>query len=317
MADELDAPHPRDARDGLVLAERRNLLGLGYRMTGTLADAEDVVQESYARWYRLTPAERDAVLNPAAWLTRVAGRVALDLLGSARARREHYVGQWLPEPLPAGLFTGTGSAAPASLDPLERVALDDTVGSALLLVLETMTPAERVAFVLHDVFAVPFDQIASIVDRSPAAARQLASAARSRLRSTRTATSRNPNPVSPRHHDDTVRAFLSAARTGDLLTLMAVLSPEIELRSDGGGVVNAARQAVHGTDHVARFVLGVLSKNPHTTFTEQPTADGLGYRLDVGGRLYGIVTFDVADGLVTSVRLMLNPAKLTSWPSLP
>jgi RNA polymerase sigma-70 factor (ECF subfamily) len=295
--------------DGLgdVIAERRRLLSLAYRMTGTLSEAEDVVQETYLRWYRLSEEERAQIRNPAAWLTTVASRVALDTLGSARVRRERYVGQWLPEPVPADLFSGTAAATSDTADPADRVTLDESVSTALLTVLESMTPAERVAFVLHEVFAMPFGDIAEIVGRSPAAVRQLASSARRHVRDHRTV------PVAPTDHDRTVRAFLAASRSGDLAALTQVLAPEVELRSDGGGVVSAARNPVLGVDHVARFMLGVLEKQPLLRFTEIQTADGLGYRMSLGDAVYGVATFEVDDGRVTDIRLMVNPAKLTSW----
>jgi RNA polymerase sigma-70 factor (ECF subfamily) len=157
-----------------VESERGALLGLCYRMLGTVADAEDAVQETYVRWLRLSDEERTAIRNPGAWLTRVAGRVCLDMLGSARARRERYVGEWLPEPVPGD----SPLAASVPVDPIDRVTLDDSVSMALLVLLESLTPAERVAFVLHDVFAVPFGEIAETVGRSPEAVRQLASQAR-------------------------------------------------------------------------------------------------------------------------------------------
>ncbi len=302
---------------GDVIEERRRLLALAYRMTGTISDAEDVVQETYVRWYRLSDAERAAIVNPAAWLTRVASRVALDALGSARARRENYVGQWLPEPVPADLFAGTGPATGPVVaggvqppDPADRVTLDDSVSTALLTVLESMTPAERVAFVLHEVFAMPFPEIAEIVGRSPAAVRQLATSARRHVDRQRSV------PVPRAEHDATVRAFLAASRTGDLQRLMDVLAPGVELRSDGGGVVRAALNPVIGTDRVARFTLGVLAKAPDLEWREVPTADGLGYRLTVDDVFYGVVTFDVDEGRVSKVRLMLNPAKLGSWRAL-
>ena len=155
------------------------MLSLAYRMMGTLTEAEDVVQETYVRWYRQSEDDRAAIRNPAAWLTRVASRVALDALTSARARRERYIGEWLPEPVPADLFLGTapGSGSDGTMDPADRVTLDESVGTALLTVLEAMTPAERVSFILHEVFALPFPEIAEIVGRTPAAGRQLASSA--------------------------------------------------------------------------------------------------------------------------------------------
>jgi RNA polymerase sigma factor (sigma-70 family) len=165
-----------------VEVERRRLIGLAYRMLGTVSDAEDAVQETFLRWYRLDEAERAAANNQDGWFTRVTSRICLDVLGSARVRRETYVGEWLPEPLPAGYLpaqdnatrVGSGTAE----NPADRVTLDESISSALLVVLEAMTPAERVAFVLHDVFAFTFEEIGGIVGRSPTAARQLASSAR-------------------------------------------------------------------------------------------------------------------------------------------
>ena len=304
-----EAPVPAD-----VMEERRRLLALAYRMLGTVAEAEDVVQETYLRWYRMSSDQRAAILNPAGWLTRGASRIALDALGSARARRESYVGQWLPEPVPADLFAGTASAIGPAVasgapppDPADRVTLDDAVSSALLTVLEAMTPAERVAFVLHDVFALPFPEIAEVVGRSPAAVRQLATSARRHVENRRAV------PVPRAEHDATVRAFLSASRSGDLQQLMAVLAPGVELRSDGGGVVSAALNTVVGTDRVARFTLGVIAKQPRLEWREVSTADGLGYQVFLADAFYGVATFDVDQQRISGIRLVLNPAKLSSW----
>jgi RNA polymerase sigma factor (sigma-70 family) len=295
-----------------VMEERRRLLSLAYRMTGTIGEAEDVVQETYLRWYRLSEQERAAIRNPAAWLTRVASRVALDELTSARARRERYIGQWLPEPVPADLFAGTapGAASADTADPADRVTLDESVGTALLTVLEAMTPAERVAFVLHDVFAMPFPEIAETVGRTPAAVRQLATSGRRHVQQHRAV------PVATAEHDETVRAFSAATRSGDLASLMQVLAPGVELRSDGGGVVSAARNPVLGTDRVARFMLGVMAKQPRLRLTELRTADGLGYRLTLGEQFFGVMSFRVEAGRIADVWLMLNPAKLGSWLSV-
>lgn len=230
--------------------------------------------------------------------------MALDVATSARARRERAAGQWLPEPVPTALFAGT---AAAPVDPADRVTLDDAVSGALLVVLEAMTPAERVAFVLHDVFAVPFHEIAEVVGRSPAATRQLATSARRHVREHRSAL------VGDEEHASAVRSFLAAAATGDLHQLTAALAPGVTLRSDGGGVVNVAQRVVHGPDRVARFLLGLLAKRPGPELHEEQPADGLGYRLTAEGRTYGMATFAVEGGRVSDVRFVLDPAKLTSW----
>ena len=282
-----------------VMVERRQLHALCYRMLGTVADAEDAVQETYLRWYRLTDAERAQIDNPGAWLTRVAGRICLDILGSARARRERYVGEWLPEPVPTGAFTAG--------DPLDSVSLDDAVSTALLVVLEAMTPAERVAFVLHDVFAMPFAEIASVVGRSPAAVRQLATSARRRVEADRRAS------VSRQQHDQVARAFGAAAAGGDLAALMALLDPDVVLRSDGGGIVSAARNPVTGTSNVARFILGLITKNPSMAVEECTSADGLGFVTTQDGAVTGVVTLGVRDGAISDVWIVVNPEKLGMW----
>jgi RNA polymerase sigma factor (sigma-70 family) len=290
-----------DTIDAEVIGERRHLVALAFRMLGTIAEAEDAVQETYARWYRMPSAERDAIEVPRAWLTRVASRVCLDVLGSARVRRERYIGPWLPEPVPAGAFAATE-------DPLDRVSLDESVSTALLVVLEAMTPAERVAFVLHDVFAVPFDEIAETVGRTPAACRQLAASARRRIRDDRA------RRVPRDEHDRVVQAFAAATASGDLAALVAVLDPDVVLRADGGGRVSSARNPVVGADRVARFLLGLREKNPHIAPEPEALPGGLGFVLWDGGRIDSVLELDVADGRVTGVRMMRNPHKLTLWP---
>lgn len=299
-----DDPHPCE-----VMAERRRLVSLAYRMTGTLTEAEDVVQETYVRWYRMPEAERAAVANPAAWLTRVASRISLDVLKSARVRRERLAGQWLPEPVPEDLFVGTGSESSArhTADPLDRVTLDDAVSTALLVVLESLTPAERVAFVLHDVFAVPFDEIGELVGRSTDAARQLATSARRHVRQSRT------SAVPRLEHDGVVRAFRTASQEGNIADLVRTLAPGVALRADGGGVVRVAPNAVVGPDRVARFLLGVLEKQPRMQLQERRTADGLGLAMVLDDRLFGIASFHVTDEGITDLWLVLDPGKLHEW----
>jgi RNA polymerase sigma-70 factor (ECF subfamily) len=289
------------AVDAGLVGERRHLLSLAFRMLGTVAEAEDAVQETYIRWYRMDQAERDEIMNPRGWLTRVASRICLDMLRTARARRERYVGPWLPEPVPTSAFTEN------VVDPADQVTLDDSVSTALLVVLEAMTPAERVAFVLHDVFAVPFAEIGQIVGRTPAACRKLATSARARVQKT-------PARSVPREeHDRVVRAFAAASRSGDLRALTAVLDAGVVLHSDGGGQVTAARNPVYGADRVARFILGVASKESTFEILEQQTNDGLGFAVWNEGRITGVATLEVLEGRITHVRIVLNPDKLSLW----
>lgn len=293
-----------DQKSHDVSRERRRLISIAYRMLGSLDDSEDAVQETYSRWYRLDEDGRAEIMNPQGWLTTVTSRICLDMLGSARSRREQYVGQWLPEPVPGALFLGTANR---DSDPSDRIALDDAVSTALLTVLETMTPAERVAFVLHDVFAIPFSEIAPIVGRSPAAARQLASSARRHVH-------RSPTVFTPiADHDAVVEAFGAACRGADLSALVTLLDSDAVLKSDGGGVIRAARNPVHGASDVARFLLGVLAKRPGISVVEVTTTDGLGYALTLDEQILGIVNLGVMDGRVLHVWIMLNPAKLGSW----
>ena len=289
------------AVDTALIGERRHLVSLAFRMLGTVAEAEDAVQETYVRWYRMDQAERDQIQVPRAWLTRVASRICLDMLGTARARRERYVGPWLPEPVPTSAFTETGP------DPLDQVTLDDSVSTALLVVLEAMTPAERVAFVLHDVFAVPFPEIAQIVGRTPGGV-----PATGGLRPG--AGAQGPGPHRPAWRARPGRPGLRRREpVRDLQGLIAVLDPGVVLISDGGGRVTAARNPVHGADRVARFLLGALRNRPNVEVAQQDTSDGLGFVLWHEGRIVGVVTLEALAGRITNVRVVLNPEKLSLW----
>ncbi|WP_328499282.1 RNA polymerase sigma factor SigJ [Streptomyces sp. NBC_00414] len=291
------------------MAERRRLLGLGYRMLGSVQDAEDVVQETYARWYALSEAEQDAIVAPLAWLTRVASRICLDQLASARVRRERYTGEWLPEPVRDGGATTWTSAGGgiAGSDPADRVTLDESVSMGMLVVLDSVTPAERVAFVLHDVFGVPFAEIAETVGRSPAACRQLAASARRRL------AERRPVGGTTTEHRQVVSAFLDACGTGDLDALVALLDPAVEARSDGGGRVRAALRPVVGQDKVARFLLGLLRKEPGLEAVEEGVNGFPGVAVRIAGATVAVVGVDVRDGRISNLWLVVNPDKLHAW----
>lgn len=242
-----------------LLGERRRLMNLAFRMLGSWNDAEDLVQQTFVRWYQLTDEDRAAIDRPAAWFTTTASRLCLNVLDSARVRKERYVGPWLPEPVP----TDAPPTAAIAVDPLDRVELDDSVSMALLVVLESLTPAERLVFVLHEVFAVPFAEIAEIVGRTPAATRQLATSARRHVRELRS------RPAPRTEHDRLVTAFRLACEAGDLAALIAVLDPAVVSTSDGGGAVRAARRPVEGAENVARFLLGILAKRADVAIEER------------------------------------------------
>ncbi|WP_460785775.1 RNA polymerase sigma factor SigJ [Microbacterium tumbae] len=286
-----------------VLGERQHLLNLSFQMLGTAADAEDAVQETYARWFRLTDGERNQIRSPQAWLTRVAGNICLDVLGSARRRREEYVGEWLPEPLSHTAVGGSSTAA----DPLDRVTMDDSVTMALLVVLESLTPAERVAFVLHDVFALSFDEIAEIVGRSSQACRKLASSARRHI------AERRRRESSVERHSAVVREFWAACDSGDLTALLRLLDPNVVALVDGGGKVRAALKPVRGDDNVARFLLGVLAKQSELETRLETVNSRTGLVFRQHGVVAGVLSFEVRDDLVTDLWFVLNPDKLRTW----
>jgi RNA polymerase sigma-70 factor (ECF subfamily) len=291
---------------GELLDERKHLMNLAFRMLGSWNDAEDVVQQTYVRWFQLTDDERDAIERPRAWLTTVASRICLNILDSARVRRERYVGEWLPEPLPTRSTAAPTGSTPAA-DPLDRITLDDSVSMALLVVLESLTPAERVAFVLHEVFGVPFAEIADIVGRSPEATRQLASSARRHIRDLRA------RPTDASEHARVVTAFRLACESGDLGALVAVLDPDVTSVSDGGGKVRAALRPVVGADNVARFILGVMRKGPDLTIDEELVNGEPGFVVRAGDQVVGTVSLGVADGRIHDIWMVLNPDKLAAW----
>ncbi|MEU3166804.1 RNA polymerase sigma factor SigJ [Streptosporangium sp. NPDC006930] len=292
-----------------VMSERRQLINLAYRLLGSLADAEDVVQETYARWYAMSRQQREAIESPGAWLTTVAGRVCLDLLGSARARRERYVGEWIPEPLPdrTEWFGGRPGGPTADLaDPADRVTLDESVNMAFLVVLESMTPAERVAFVLHDVFRYSFAEVAEIVGRTPAACRQLASSARRRIRAQVPAT-----PVARRA--DVVRDFKRAWEAKDIDALIGLLDPKVTMVSDGGGVVSALLRPIEGGEQIARYAMAIADMAPGMTILERTVNGQPGLVAQRDGVTEAVMAFEVAGDRVTRIWAVRNPEKLRPW----
>ncbi|WP_235547836.1 MULTISPECIES: RNA polymerase sigma factor SigJ [unclassified Nocardioides] len=274
-------------------AERARLVRVAYAILGSHAEAEDVVADC---WLRLVAAdEREPVRDIAAWATVTVARAALDVLRSARVRRESYVGPWLPEPV-------VGPVAGAVED---RVSLDDSVRYALLVALERLTPAERTAWVLHDIFEVPFPEVAEAVGRTPEAVRQLARRARQHV-----AAGTPRVAVDPGTHDRVVGAFLGAAAGGDLAGLVRLLDPSVVLTSDGGGVVNAARRPVVGPDRVARFMAGVTRRPGQVEVVDVNGRTGIAFYVDE--QIHSVLSFTVDGDLITRIDIIRAPAKLTS-----
>jgi RNA polymerase sigma-70 factor (ECF subfamily) len=293
-----------------ITGERRHLVNLAYRLLGSLAEAEDAVQEAYARWYAMPAPQQDAIASPGAWLTTVASRICLDVLGSARARRERYVGEWVPEPLPdPAEWAGRASALP--VDPADRVTLDESVSMAFLVVLEAMTPAERVAFVLHDVFGYSFAEVAEVAGRTSAACRQLASSARRRVR----AAQRSMPPASPAAQQAAVvRDFRRAWEAQDITALVGLLDPGVTVIADGGGIVSAALHPIAGGEQVAGYIVGLARRASGTvTFLERTVNGQPGLVAQQDGVTVTVFAFAVAGTRITRIWAVRNPDKLRTW----
>jgi RNA polymerase sigma-70 factor, ECF subfamily len=271
---------------------RPHLRAVAYRMLGSVTDADDAVQEA---WLRLDRAQPEGVENLRGWLTTVVGRVCIDMLRARRSRREYFVGEWLPEPV-------VGASAEAD-DPAQEVLLADSVGLALLVVLEMLSPAERLAFVLHDMFAVPFDEIGPIVGRTPETTRQLASRARRRVRGA-------PEPDADLETQRrVVEAFLAAARAGDFAALISLLDPEVVFRADTGGRAGVVAARVEGAEAVARHA--AVNGSRWARWCHPALVNGQwGMVIVAPRRPIGVVGMTVSGGRVASIELILDPAKV-------
>lgn len=290
------------------MSERRRLINLAYRLLGSLAEAEDAVQETYARWYAMSERQQDAIASPGAWLTTVASRICLDMLGSARARRERYVGEWIPEPLPEPAEWPGGRAGATTADPADRVTLDESVSMAFLVVLESMTPAERVAFVLHDVFGYSFGEVAEMVGRTPAACRQLASSARRRIR-----TSQVPATPAARQAG-VVRDLKQAWQAGDIGAIIGLLDPDATMIADGGGLASAALHPIEGAEQIARYLVDLVGRAPgNVTFLERTVNGQHGLVAQQDGVTVTVFAFDLAGDRIKHIWAVRNPDKLRPW----
>ncbi|HTM84867.1 MAG TPA: sigma-70 family RNA polymerase sigma factor [Mycobacterium sp.] len=286
-------------------ALRPHLLGVAYRITGTVADAEDIVQDAWLRW---DAANADQIIDLRAWLTTVVSRLGLDRLRSAAHRRETYVGEWLPEPVVTGL---TGA------DPLATVVAGEDARFAAMVVLERLSPDQRVAFVLHDGFAVPFTEVADVLGTTDAAARQLASRARRAIAA-------DPPPQPDPAHAEAVGALLAAIAAGDLAAVVAVLHPDVTLTGDSNRRAPTATRVIHGPDQVARFLFGLARRYGPALVTSNQLAlvngelgayspgapGGDGYQ----PMLPRITAMTVRDGKVCAVWDVANPDKFTGSP---
>jgi RNA polymerase sigma factor (sigma-70 family) len=272
-------------------AHRTHLRAVAYRMLGSLSEADDAVQEA---WLRLSRSDPSAIENLRAWLTTVVARVSLNVLRSRRSRREQPLDVHVPEPI---------VSRADGVDPEHEALLADSVGLALLVVLETLAPAERLAFVLHDMFAVPFEEIAPMVGRTPTAARQLASRARRRVQGSAAV----PDADLSRQRE-VVDAFFAAARGGDFEALVAVLHPDVVLRADGGALRPDDSGVVHGAEAVARRALMFARLSP---YVRPALVNGVaGVVVAPGGRPFSVMGFTVVGDRVVAIDALSDPERL-------
>jgi len=288
---------------------RRRLLGLAYRMLGSVSEAEDAVQDAYLRWHA---ADRDTVTDVRAFLTTTTTRICLDMLNSARARREAYVGPWLPEPV-----LDTTALAPDS-----RTELAEDLSIALLLTLDRLSPLERAAFLLHDVFDFSFSEVATALERTEAACRQLAARAREHVRAVRPrgmiATPARSSEIDAKHAQ-LMSAFLGATRSGDLDALKQLLASDVRLVTDGGGKVAASRDVLDGADRAAQFLVDVARKGWRDDFTLRFAAiNGLpGVIIDVPKGPMQTAAFEIEGDVIRALYVVRNPDKLRHLAAAP
>lgn len=292
-----------DTATDVFESHRPVLTGVAYRMLGRIADAEDVVQEAWLRW---SSAPREDVREPRAFLVTIITRLAIDRLRQVQSRRESYVGPWLPEPV----VTDFGPSVP---DTAEQAVLADSVSVAVLVVLESLSPLERAVFVLREAFGFPYAEIATALDRTEAAVRQLAGRARHHVEE------RKPRyDVDPAHRRDLTERFLAAAAGGDIEELLALLAPDARLVGDSGGKSRAPLRIIESADKVGRFLFAVAHEQVEDLdFRLLELNGGPGLLLFLGGKVDSVVQLDIEDGLIRCVYIVRNPDKLTRFADLP
>lgn len=307
-SDQHDDEHLR-----AIMSERRQLTNVAYRLLGSLAEAEDATQEAFARWYAMSARERDAIQSPGAWLTTAVSRICLNILSSARARREVYVGEWTPEPLPDRREWIAGRTSEGIADPADRVTLDESISMAFLVVLERLTPAERVAFILHDVFRYSFNEIAEVVGRTSAASRQLASSARRRLR----LEAGSPPSVPRSKRAEVVNDFKRAWQAKDISALVRLLDPDATATADGGGLAVTFLRPIHGAVQIAQAWVELADRISENHVMLERTVNGQpGLIAQQDGRTVTVFAFDIVEDRIKNIWVVRNPEKLRSWTRL-
>lgn len=276
-------------------AARPKLFGIAYRMLGTVADAEDVLQDAYLRYAASKPADLRSV---EAWLVTIITRLCLDRIKSAQAQREVYVGPWLPEPLMAG-------APPEARDPAEHMADLESISFAFVLLLQSLTPEERAVFLLREVFDYDYADIATFIGKSEEACRQLFSRAKKHI-----AEHRPRIKTTPAEHQRVLASFMQAVSTGDLAGLMQLMSDDVTVASDGGGKASAATHPLHGPEHAARFIIGLAKKSSDLSFEVTPVNGQLGILIRNAGKLETMAVLDIAEEHIRAVYFIRNPDKL-------
>lgn len=280
---------------------RSLLFSVAYRMLGAVADAEDMLQETFIRWQQ---APEEEIRSPRAFLVTIISRLCINHLQSARVRREEYPGQWLPEPI----VTGPGA------DPLDLIRIDESLSMAFLVLLERLTPPERAVFLLREVFDYEYSEIAAVLGQNEANCRQILSRAKQHI------TAMRPRfETSQQQKNDLLERFLKAASSGDMEGLLTLLANDVELHSDGGGKGIGARNLIHGANNVARGAVGTFSKLLPKKLTQRVAQingePGVVSYLD--GKPYGVLTLEVREGRVQAIYIVTNPDKLSHLPELP
>jgi RNA polymerase sigma-70 factor, ECF subfamily len=299
---------PRDRLAAEFERHRPHLQHVAYAVLGSITEAEDVVQEAWLRLQRQP--DPDAIHDLRAWLTTVVGRLALDVLDSARVRREQYIGPWLPEPIVERIQAAAAEVpANSTEDPADRVTLDESISTALMIVLERLSPQERVAFLLHDVFGFTFEQTATVTGRTAAGARKLAERARNHVEA-----GRPRHPPSDAQQLQIVAAFATACTEGDLARLIGLLDPDVVWRTDSGGKVSAARRAHRGANKVARAMLALASHRPVAGYIAEINGTS-GLVIQGPDGPISVISLTVSAERIVAIDIVRNPDKLTTVPA--